>query len=337
MNELVFGDSALLALLAVVLLALLGRMWWASRIARGQRSIGVLTPGLMPTAGRYLGRLRLILFCAGLCLVVVAISRPRWGFHEEERETSGFNVAVVLDCSRSMEAEDLYPNRSRAARLKALDLLALEPSARIALIPFAGRAVLRCPLTGDRNALSIMLEDCTPELFELSQQGTAIGEATDLAVRTLAGRADRAQAVLILSDGDDPDSEAVSAAAELAQSEGIPVYGILMAAPDRRASITIDGREQEVGANAETLDTLTRSTGGIPVVATTDTSDVQSIVNHLREHLDSLSWVERRRTVQRERYRWALLPAIALIALAALTTTRRRREPRPILEKSHLP
>ena len=89
------------------------------------------------------------------------------------------DLLIALDCSRSMLATDLFPDRLRLARRKALDLLRLAPELRVALLPFAGTAALRCPLTGDHLAVAALLDDCDPELFpaDAGLQGTAIGGA----------------------------------------------------------------------------------------------------------------------------------------------------------------
>ena len=105
----------------------------------------------------------------------------------------------------------------RAARDKAIDLLAQAPELRVSLLPFAARAVLRCPLTSDHLAVARMLEDCTPELFpaRAGLQGTAIGQAVETGLDILARDAGRGQAILVISDGVDPEAESVRKAGAL--------------------------------------------------------------------------------------------------------------------------
>ena len=157
------------------------------------------------------------------------------------------------------------PTRIEAARRKAIDLLRLAPETRMALMPFAAMPVLRCPLTGDHDALAQMLQDCSPELFpaENGYQGTAIGDAVRAGLGVLGKQSDRGQAILVMSDGADDDKAAVAAAAKAAKSAGIPVYGLFFADPQRKVTLLIDGKEEVMDADRTTLDALAHATGGI--------------------------------------------------------------------------
>ncbi|MFO7871905.1 MAG: aerotolerance regulator BatB, partial [Kiritimatiellia bacterium] len=55
------------------------------------------------------------LLAAGLTLGVLSLAGPRWGVREAAVYRKGRDVAVVLDVSRSMLAEDVAPNRLRRA------------------------------------------------------------------------------------------------------------------------------------------------------------------------------------------------------------------------------
>ena len=59
--------------------------------------------------------------------------------------------------------------------------------------------------------------------------------------------------------------------------------------------------------------------------STTGAEDVQALADHLLNHLHRAPWEERRQIVQSERYRWVLLPALALLLLGSLLPTARRR------------
>jgi Ca-activated chloride channel family protein len=225
-----------------------------------------------------------------------------------------------------MLADDFYPNRMEAARHKAIDLLRLAPETRMALMPFAGTAVLRCPLTGDHHALEVMLQDCSPELFPAKDgyQGTAIGESVQMAVQILDRQVERGQAVLVISDGADDDMDAVQKAAAKAKELGVAVYGLFLGDKDREVQLEIDGKTELMKADSRSLDDLANASGGISVSATNDDADVKLLHEHIQSHVAQTPWEERQRTVQSERYQWPLLLAIALIAAGALLPTRRR-------------
>lgn len=313
-------------LLGIAVLAGAG-VWW--RITARKQ---LATLGAPLTIGRRRERLRAIFLWLGLVVGVVALAGPRWGSVSETHTATGTDVVLVLDCSRSMQATDLYPTRIEAARRKAQDLLRLAPGTRMALMPFAALPVLRCPLTGDHQALGEMLQDCSPELFpaESGYQGTAIGTAVSEALRTLGGQGERGQAVLVMSDGADDDHAAVQHAADAAKAAGVPVVGVFIGDPDKQVTLAIDGRDEVMTADRSSLEKLATDTGGLCVNAVLDDRDVQAVADFLATHTAQRPWEERRRIVASERFQWLLVPAILLLAAGALLPTRRRL-PRGVL------
>jgi len=298
----------LLWLLAALLLLAGVNLLWRRRVLAMDAAVGAGVPHLTSRVSRTRVTLRALLLWGGLGLGLCALAGPRWGASDELHRSSGCDLLVVLDCSRSMLANDLYPTRIEAARRKAIDLLRLAPETRMALMPFAAMPVLRCPLTGDHDALAEMLQDCSPDLFpaESGYQGTAIGDAVLAGIRVLGKQSDRGQAILVMSDGADEDKAAVAAAAAAAKDAGIPVYGLFFADPQRTVSLVIDGKKEVMDSDRTTLDTL-----------------AQTIHDHLVSHVTQLPWEEHRRVVMSERYLWLLLPGIALLAVGSFLSTRR--------------
>jgi Ca-activated chloride channel family protein len=317
-----WGHGAWLWLLVAIAAAAAGGAWWRWSAHRRLAQLGVPLQ-----VGRRREYLRLVLLWLGLSAGVVALAGPRWGSVTETRTATGTDIVLALDCSRSMQATDLYPTRMEAARRKAQDLLRLAPGTRLALMPFAALPVLRCPLTGDHQALAEMLQDCSPDLFpaESGYQGTAIGSAVAEALKVLGGQGERGQAILIMSDGADDDQQAVSKAADSARAAGVPVVGIFIGDPDKQVSVPIDGQDQIMTADRSTLEQLATATEGLCVNAVLDDRDMQTVADFLAAHTAQRPWEERRRMVASERFQWLLVPAIVLLALGALLPTRRRR------------
>ena len=312
-------------LVALASVLCLGSWWWSRRVRRARAAVGAGIPHLSAAVARRRTRMRAALLWAGLASGIAALCGPRWGASDELHSSRGCDLLLILDCSRSMMAADLYPSRIAAARRKAIDLLRLAPETRMALMPFAAMPVLRCPLTGDHDALALMLEDCSPELFpvENGYQGTAIGAAVQTGLTVLGKQSDRGQAILIMSDGADDDHAAVEAAGRAAKAVGIPVYGLFFADPERKVTLMLDGKEEVMDADRSTLDQLARETGGVCINAGNDPKDIELIHDHLLAHVTQLPWEEHRRVVMSERFQWFLLPALAFLAIGALMPTRR--------------
>src|SRR5487761_1492093 len=127
----------------------------------------------------------------GLCLLLgmlglgLGLAGPQWGRDWNQSAAPGRDLVVVLDCSRSMLAET--PSRLERARDALLDLAdAVESRGghRLALVLFAGKARLACPLTHDYDHFRSKLEhldvvaqerDLEPGPSEKS--GTRLGQA----------------------------------------------------------------------------------------------------------------------------------------------------------------
>jgi Ca-activated chloride channel homolog len=314
--------------LAVPLLALvaIGSWWWRRRIVAGAAGVGAGQHA--HTTSQAMGRavVRAACLWGGLGLCVLALAQPRWGGGQRDRAAHGADVVVLLDCSRSMLATDLVPSRLEAARRACLDLLREAPHLRLGLMPFAGTAVLRCPPTGDAGVLTDMLEDCSPELFPASAglQGTAIGLAVTEALAVLGRSHVAGQAILVVSDGADPDAAAVQAAAQRAKDAGVPVFGLFAGDPERPASLLIDGQQQTMTADTTTLHALATATGGLWVAHTLDGRASRLIAEGIDRVAGGRDWEERRQSVAAERYRWLLVPGLACLILGVLMPTRRR-------------
>jgi Ca-activated chloride channel family protein len=302
------------------------RWWWRRVLLRRHAGIGAGLAAHTPGVGRRRERLRGACLALGLAAGALALAGPQWGARDDLERGRGYDLLVALDCSRSMLATDLYPDRMEAARRKALRLVELGADTRLALLPFAALPVLRCPPSGDRAVLAELLGDCSPELFpaESGLQGTAIGAAVREGLTVLARQVERGQAILVVSDGIDPDTAAVEAAAAAAKAAGVPVCGLFIGDPERPATVTIDGRTQQVQAQRTTLEQLAAASGGLVVDATLDDTDVLALRAHLDRTVAKGGWQEHRRSIAAERYQWLLVPALALLALGALLPTRRR-------------
>ena len=310
------------------LVVLVARILWTHHLKRQQAGVGAANPEHIQSIHRGRQQLRLACLWLGAFALIITAAQPRWGSGMEERTARGSDLMILFDCSRSMLANDLHPNRLTVAKRKTQALLAACPENRFALMPFAGTNILRCPLTGDQSAIGKLLESCDPDLFSARSnlQGTAIGKSLKDAVDLLSNSGDqkRGQAVIIVSDGSDPDTELVEAAGKHASYAGIPVYGLFVGDPDKEVSLMIDGSEQVMTTSRETLDTLADLTGAICVNVSTDDSDIKLLSNHINDAIAQRSWTEERRTVAIEQYWVSLIPALALTLIGLLVPTARR-------------
>ncbi len=175
----------------------------------------VLTPGRSSAA--WLGLLAWL-------LIVVALGGPVLLDRQTTERRAALDIAVILDISPSMRAGDVEPDRLQRARLELHDLLQRLRGDRVALIAFSAHAYPVLPLTDDLAAIPWYLDALEPGLTRLA--GSNVVPALELAARTLDAAAGGGRAILLLSDGEFPDSAEALAAADRLARRGIPLFAL---------------------------------------------------------------------------------------------------------------
>lgn len=217
-----------LALAAPIALAL---VQWYSAWARRKQLAQVAAPQFVEEltrsfspARRALKNLLLVLAAAG---VGIALARPQWGEQTETSQSFGQDVVFVLDCSRSMLATDVIPNRLQRAKLAILDYLQHAGHSRVGLVAFAGQAFLQCPLTYDYGAFQETLATISDKTIPIP--GTDIGRALDEGYRAL-DKSERLKVLVLLTDGEDLEQGAIPTAEALAK-KGVVVFTLGVGTP----------------------------------------------------------------------------------------------------------
>ena len=179
-----------------------------------------LLPGLTVRLAPRREHFRRVLQLAVVALLFLSLARPQWGYSWEEARRRGLDIVVAIDTSRSMLAQDLEPNRLERAKLATRDLLREAAADRLGLVAFAGSAFLQCPLTLDDQAFRHSLAALDTRI--IPQGGTAIAEAIRAALGAFKDE-DNFKVLILLSDGEDHDDEALEAAGEAAAA-GIRIF-----------------------------------------------------------------------------------------------------------------
>ncbi len=142
-------------------------------------------------------RLRLLLL--SMALILIALSRPTLEHGEIKISKQLSDVVVAIDMSKSMLANDIYPNRFEFAKNKLLTSFDTITNTRIAILGFANQAFLISPLTDDFSSLKFLLKNLY--LDSISLTGTNIANILKSA-NDLLGDSSNKQ-VLLLTDGGD--------------------------------------------------------------------------------------------------------------------------------------
>ncbi len=159
-----------------------------------------------------------------IAFFIIAAARPQSFSSGENIYTEGIDIAMVLDISGSMLAEDFKPNRVEAAKKVIDDFIAGRTNDKIGLVVFSGESFTQCPLTIDYSVLRNLLKEIHTGMI---QDGTAIGNAIANGVNRLKDSKAKSKVMILLTDGVNNAGEIDPlTAAQIAQKFGIRIYSV---------------------------------------------------------------------------------------------------------------
>lgn len=172
--------------------------------------------------------LKFILLTIGLVFTIVGLANLQSGDKIEKVQRKGVDVVIALDVSKSMLANDIQPNRLTRAQQLIMTLTDKMQNDRVALIVFAGRSYLQVPLTVDYAALKMMVQNVSTDM--VPTQGTVIGDAVDMAVQSFSQTELKYKSLIVISDGEDHDEEALKKVQAAAET-GVIVHTVGIGSP----------------------------------------------------------------------------------------------------------
>ena len=250
-----------------------------------------------------------------LCMIVVAIARPRSSEKMEKIDTEGIDIVLAMDVSTSMLAHDLTPDRLNASKDIAIEFISQRPSDRMGIVVFAGESFTQCPLTTDRATLINLMKEVQTDLIE---DGTAIGNGLATAVARMKDSDAKSRVIILLTDGVNNRGEiSPQMAAEIAKTYGVRVYTIGvgkegMAPYPVMTPWGVEIQQVKVEIDEKLLSEIAESTGGRYFRATDNTklAEIYSEINKMekaRTTVDSFP-------IYKELFgRYALLALLALL------------------------
>ena len=325
-----FENPGLLWLLAIPLL-LVGLYVWRE-LAEKRPHLRVSTSAPWLQGGRSpLGVIRhlpMALRTAALCLIVLALARPRSSTEIEKVDSEGIDIVFAMDVSTSMLARDFTPDRISAAKDIAIEFISQRPSDRMGIAVFAGERYTQCPLTTDRATLINLMKEVQTDLIE---DGTAIGNGLATAVARMMDSDAPSRVVILLTDGVNNSGEvAPQTAAEIAKTYGVRVYTIGVGANGMAPYPVmtpwgVEIQQVQVEIDEDLLKSIAETTGGRYFRATDNTklAEIYSEINKMekaRTTVDSFP-------VYKELFGRFGLAALICLLLELLVTLLLRRMP----------
>jgi len=201
---------------------------------------------LMPDVSVRRPALKFWLLLSAIAMVIVVMAGPQFGSKLDTVKRKGIEVMICLDLSNSMNSKDIEPSRLEKAKMILSKLVDGLDNDKIGMIVFAGQAYVQLPITSDYVSAKMFFSSLNTK--QVPSQGTAIGEAVNMALRSFTPSEESEKAIIVITDGENHEDDAVGAA-QAAAKKGIHVnvigVGTLNGSPipDERG----DFRKDETG------------------------------------------------------------------------------------------
>ena len=183
---------------------------------------------LMPSASNTRPGWKFTILLFAIAFLILGLSRPQFGAKLQKIKRKGVEIIIALDVSNSMMAEDIQPNRLERAKRAIARLTEKLTNDKLGLIVFAGDAYTQIPITTDYSSAKLFLSSINTSI--VPKQGTAIGSAIELAIKSFTPDTESSKAVIVITDGENHEDDAVGMATT-AQEDGIIVHTIGMGLP----------------------------------------------------------------------------------------------------------
>jgi len=277
-----------------------------------------LLPWVVPVKKRWNShRIKAIAyFLAWLCLVTV-LAGPRIPVVNEN--DGDINIIVMIDTSRSMRANDVFPSRLQRAKLELYELLQSAKPARFSLVVFAARSHLYVPLTSDRNLLRYYTARL--DSLILPTRGSELENAIEYADANLNSTS-RPTAYVLISDGEFHNQVTIKPSTPpifvlgigSASGSGIPL--------EEGNWLEVNSRQVITRLNENALRHIATQSQGAYRRASDDNSDWKYLLGEMEKGFAKIPHNQKSHDEWKYLYRLPLLLAIVLLFFSSIPVRR---------------
>ncbi len=261
-------------------------------------------------------RTRVLLLSFSLLLVIISLARPVIDKGEIKVKSEFIDLVVAFDISKSMFANDIYPNRFEFAKRKFYTLLKYFKNARIAVIGFSSRAFLISPLTDDFNTLKYLVKNMSLDYVTL--KGTDILEPLKVTEELLKNSSKKA--LLIFTDGGDQKN--FKREIEYAKKHNIKVF--IYAVATEKGGVIKEGNGVLKDKNGnivvtklnENIKKLAIESGGAYMKYSYSEDDIKYLINSIEKKFKAVTKKELTIKNRKELFYYPLLAALILFLSA---------------------
>jgi len=273
------------------------------------------------------------LLSAALALLFVALAGPLVGYRWEQISRRGIEIIFAVDTSRSMSTPDVKPDRLTRAKLAIDDFTNKLDGDAVGLVAFAGEAFLVSPITLDYGAFHESLNAI--DINTIPRGGTNIASAIREAQAALRRRPNSDKILILVTDGEDLEGDALIAAQAAASQDGLKIYTIgVGTAQGDLIPLTANSnggfmKDESGGFVKSRLDepalkAIAAATGGQYAPLGAQGQGFDAIYRGSLAPLLKHDLASRQQRVYIQRYQWPLAGSLALLLSGQLMGTRRR-------------
>lgn len=327
-----FAHPEALYLLALIPILMALFIWGRQRRKKQLREfgddevIGQLMPDVSPRRPVW----KFYLTLCGIAMMILVVAGPQFGSKLQTAKRKGIELIIALDVSNSMMAEDIKPSRLERSKQAISQLVDKLGNDKIGLIVFAGDAYTQLPITTDYVSAKMFLSTINTGI--VPRQGTSIGKAIELGMRSFGPQEEASRAIIIITDGENHEDDAIKAA-EAAYEQGILVYTIGMGSA-QGAPIPIGGnnnfRKDKNGdivitkLNEQMLQEIAAAGGGKSVRANNSKVGLNELLKELNQ-LEKGNIEAKVYSEYDEQYQWLALLALVILIIEVLVLERKNR------------
>ena len=260
-----------------------------------------------------------------LFFMIIALARPQWDREMQIVQKEGVDIVICMDVSKSMDATDIQPSRIERAKDQISLFIDQLKGDRIAIVTFAGRSFVQCPLTDDYGAAKLFLSLLDTET--VTSYGTDIGKALQTSLAVFSEK-DKHKIIILVSDGEDLQDNAVDIAEE-AKKEGAIIYSLGIGSPDGSTIPVVDENGNTVYAkndageivfsklNVVTLSRIAKASNGRFFPITPQQSEIFQILKEIKT-LEKKKIDARQFSRYKDQYSYFVIAALIFIIIEFL-------------------
>jgi len=259
-------------------------------------------------------------------LMIVALARPYIDNGKIKVTTSTIDVMAAFDISRSMFANDVYPNRLTLAKKKFEEFSGDFQEAKIGVIGFTSRAFLISPLTEDFATLEYLVTNMN--LDSVTLRGTSVMNALEV-TNDLLSESEK-KALILFSDGGDSDdfSKEIAYAKRhnivvFAYNIGTTKGGVI---PDTNGALTDKNGDIVVVRLNKKIKDLALQSGGAYMEYSLKSNDINALAEAIKQRFSEKNEEESTIKDEKELFSYPLSVALILLFLALYSMPSRRRK-----------